>query len=430
MKMGIRMVPASGKTCRLIAVVLLIAAGQVGGASGQIYTNLYSFNGPNGGIPSAALIQGSDGNFYGTTCQGGRNDYGTVFRITSSGNITNLYFFGSSPNDGDDAQGGLVQGSDGNFYGTTLYGGTNDDGTIFRISSDGTFTNLYFFVGPPNDGANPQAALVQGSDGNFYGMTSSGGTNDNGTIFRISSGGNYTNLYSFVAGPNGALPQSGLVQGSDGNLYGTTAYGGTYGGGTIFRISPSGNYTNLYSFVGYPTTDGGQPWGGLVQGSDGNLYGTTYYGGTGTNCTYGCGTVFRIKPGGKYASLYSFVGSPHDGASPFAGLLQGSDGNFYGTTVLGGTNINNGTVFKLSVPLNPPANQISEIRLSGTNIIFNIPSVACETYQLQFSSSMSPTNWVNVPGVSVTNSIGALMTVTNLGGALQPQGFYRFDITP
>ncbi len=483
MKMGIRTALASGKTSRLIVGILLILAGRIGRASGQIYTNLYSFNGPNGGIPSAALIQGSDGNFYGTTCQGGRNDSGTVFRITSSGNITNLYFFGSSPNDGDDAQGGLVQGSDGNFYGTTLYGGTNDAGTIFRISSDGTFTNLYFFVGPPNDGANPQAALVQGSDGNFYGMTSSGGTNDNGTIFRISSGGNYTNLYSFVAGPNGALPQSGLVQGSDGNLYGTTAYGGTYGGGTIFRISPTGSYTNLYSFFGYPTGDGGQPWDGLVQGSDGNFYGTTYYGGTSRNCTYGCGTVFRISPGGSYTNLYSFVGSPNDGASPFAGLVQGSDGNFYGTTSSGGSNSKGmifrvspsgletnlysfggssndgqepaaapvqgsdgkfygttqeggihgiifGTVFKLTVPLSPPANQISGMQFSGADVVLNLPSVAYETYQLQFVTDPTSGSWSNVLGASVTNCIGGLLAVTNFGGALQPQGFYRFDITP
>src|ERR1017187_8707889 len=142
------------------------------------------------------------------------------------------------------------------------------------------------------------------------------------------------------------------------------------------------------------------------------------------------GTVFRISPSGGYAKLYSF-GNYHDGYSPQAGLVQSSDGNFYGTTTQGGTN-SVGTVFKLTVPLNPPPypiNQITNVQVASTNIIFTIPSIAGETYQLQLSSSMNPTNWDNVP-VSVTNSIGALLTLTNFGGASQPQGFYRFDITP
>jgi uncharacterized repeat protein (TIGR03803 family) len=187
--------------------------------------------------------------------------------------------------------------------------------------------------------------------------------------------------------------------------------------------------TNLHSFVG---SDGVNPLAGLVQGSDGNFYGTTEAGGTSTNCEYGCGTVFRISLSGNETNLHSFGSSPADGEYPLAGLVQGSDGNFYGTTEDGGTN-DGGTVFKLTVPLNPPPypiNQITGVQLFGTNIVFSIPSIAYETYQLQFSSSMKPTNWVNVSGVSVTNSIGALLTLTNFGGATGPQGFYRFDITP
>jgi uncharacterized repeat protein (TIGR03803 family) len=196
----------------------------------------------------------------------------------------------------------------------------------------------------------------------------------------------------------------------------------------VFRISPNGNYTNLYSFGSHPN-DGAYSAAGLVQGSDGNFYGTTTDGGS-NNCQ--CGTVFRISPNGSYSNLYSFAGSPTDGNDPQSGLVQGSDGNFYGTTEDGGTN-DGGTVFKLTVPLNPPPypiNQITGVQLFGTNIVFSIPSIAYETYQLQFSSSMKPTNWVNVSGVSVTNSIGALLTLTNFGGATGPQGFYRFDITP
>ena len=379
------------------------------------FSNLYSFSGTEGAIPHAGLVQGSDGNFYGTTPVGGANGYGTVFRISSSGNLTNLYSFTYSALAGA-SQPVLVQGSDGYFYGTTPMGGANGSGTVFRISASGNFTNLYSFSGP--DGANPQAGLVQGSDGDFYGTTQYGGASTNcyqgcGTVFRITPSGSLTNLHSFVGYPtDGSVPVAELVQGSDGNFYGVA-------GGTVFRVSPSGNFTNLYYGVSSPA------W--LVQGSDGNFYGTTPMGGASTNCFSGCGTVFRISPSGSFSNLYSFSGN--DGSWPFGGLAQGSDGNFYGTTVRGGTN-DMGIVFKLTVPLNPPANQIAGIELSGTNIIFSIPSIVGETYQLQYRNSMSSGNWVNVPGVSVTNSIGALLTLTNFGGANQPQGFYRFDITP
>jgi uncharacterized repeat protein (TIGR03803 family) len=396
-------------------------------------TPLYFFGiFPTDGVgPDGALVQGSDGNLYGTTSYGGTNSDGTVFRISPSGNYASLYSFVGSPTDGNSPQAGLVQGSDGNFYGTTSGGGTNGWGTVFRISTNGIETVLYSFVGPSTDGVNPVAGVVQGSDGNFYGTTFYGGTSHNcfqgcGTVFRISPGGSYSNLYSFVGPPSdGQWPRGGVVQGSDGNFYGTTQDGGTYGSGIVFRVSSSGTYTNLYSFTG-PPYDGAGPYAGLVQGSDGNFYGTTASGGASRNCYLGCGSVFRISTNGIETVLYSFVGSPTDGAVPYAGLIQGSDGNFYGTTYTGGGSY--GTVFKLTVPLNPPANQISQIQLSGTNIVFNIPSVAYETYQLQFSSSMDPTNWINEGGT--ITSIGALLTLTNFGGALQPQGFYRFDITP
>jgi uncharacterized repeat protein (TIGR03803 family) len=322
-----------------------------------------------------------------------------------------------------------VQGSDGAFYGTTYYGGTNNVGTVFRISSAGSLNTLYSFTGGA-DGANPEAGLVLGTDSNFYGTTHSpdypvGETVCPPTVFKITATGSLTTLYRFTqeAGVP-ANPVASLVQGSDGNFYGTTYNGGTNAAGSVFKINSAGSLTTLYSF----TKD--YPFAPLVQGSDGNFYGTTQFGGQ-TNLNYGSGygTVFQISPSGIYTNLYSFTGSPADGARPEAALVQGSDGSFYGTTYYGGTN-NIGTMFKLTVPLNPPPNQISGVQLSGMNIIFSIPSIAGETYQLQFSSSMTPTNWVNVPSVSVTNSIGALLTLTNVGGALLPQGFYRFDITP
>jgi uncharacterized repeat protein (TIGR03803 family) len=212
---------------------------------------------------------------------------------------------------------------------------------------------------------------------------------------------------------------AGLARGNDGNFYGTTSEGGTNDFGTVFRISPGGSYSNLYSFGSLP--DGQSPMAGLVQGSDGNFYGTTSAGGTN-----GYGTVFRISPGGSYSNLY-WLGSLQF-QSPKAGLVQGSDGNFYGTTSVGGTNLE-GTVFKLTVPLNSPANQISAIHFAGTNVLVSIPSVAAEIYRLQYRTSLTAGAWANVVGGSAT-SIGGSLTATNFGGFSQPQQFYRFAITP
>jgi uncharacterized repeat protein (TIGR03803 family) len=471
------------RALKILAVSLGLCAAAGNLVAQVTVTNLYSFGSiPNdGGVPYAGLVQGSDGNFYGTTSDGGAGDYGygTVFKISPRDVYTSFYSFGSYLNDGFDPQDSLVQGSDGNFYGTTYAGGTNGDGTVFRVSPEtGIETNLYSFGSNTNDGTQPVGGLVQGSDGNFYGTTSDGGTNSEGTVFRISPGGVYTNLYSFVGGGTSGNEEAGLVQGSDGNFYGTTAangayndgiifrispggietnlysfggyypdgydsqaplvegsdgnfygttkFGGTNDLGTVFRISPGGSYTNLYSFAGYPT-DGNEPYAGLVQGSDGNFYGTTYGGGTNYN-NYD-GTVFRISPGGSFSNLYSFTGNVNnDGQYPLAPLVQGSDGNFYGTTEAGG--MGDGNVFRLTVPLNPPANQITSVRVAATNVILTIASIAGETYQLQSRYSLNSGSWANIPGASITNSIGSILTVTNFGGFSQSRQFYRFVITP
>ena len=313
-------------------------------------TSLYSFTGGrDGGGPLAAVVQGTDGNFYGTTEGGGARNVGTVFKISANGMLTSLYSF-SGGNDGGNPYAGLVQGNDGNFYGTTAYGGTNNAGTVFKISANGMLTSLYSFTGG-NDGGNPEASLVQGTDGNFYGTTEDGGMyvgpygNTYGTVFKISTTGALTTLHSFGAVTNaigvaldGASRQAALVQGSDGNFYGTTGGGGTNNAGTVFKISANGMLTNLYSFTG--ANDGASPQAALVQGKDGYFYGTTFSG-----VTTAYGTVFKISANGALTSLYSFGGN--DGRNPFGGLVQGSDGNFYGTTASGGTNFD-GTVFKIT----------------------------------------------------------------------------------
>jgi len=313
-----------------------------------IVDTLYSFTvSHDGGLPYAGLVEDTNGNFYGTTWEGGLYNSGSAFAISTNGDLTNLYSF-TGGWDGAILYAGLVQGSDGNFYGTTEYGGTTNDlgiayGTVFSISASGAFSSLYSFTNG-DDGAFPCAGLVQGSDGYFYGTTVNGGINGLGAVFKISAGGDLISLHSF-AGVDGADPFAALVQGSDGYFYGTTVVGGTDfgtngGNGTVFKISSSGVLTSLYSFTG--GNDGGYPYAGLVQGGDGYYYGTTEVGGTNN-----LGAVFKISASGALTSLYSFTGS-HDGASPYAGLVQGSDGNFYGTTFAGGTNGGNGTVFEIS----------------------------------------------------------------------------------
>jgi uncharacterized repeat protein (TIGR03803 family) len=319
-------------------------------SSEQNFTTLVNLGGDNIANPVASLIQATDGNFYGTSFDGGTdnppNNDGTVFKVTPGDTATVFYSFCAQPNctDGSHPQGGLVQATDRNFYGTTSQGGTNSKGTVFQITLGGTLTALHSFNG--EDGAFPYSGLVQATDGNLYGTTSRGGAYGIGTVFKITLGGTLTTLHSFDL-VDGYGPFAGLVQASDRNLYGTTSGGGTYGEGTVFRISLAGSLTTMHSFHG---ADGAAPDAALVQGTDGNLFGTTNLGGTNnlpactTNNGPGCGTVFKITLGGTLTTLHSF--DLVDGYGPFAGLVQGTDGNFYGTTA-GGPN-DYGTVFEIT----------------------------------------------------------------------------------
>ena len=331
----------------------------------QTLTTLASFNETNGAYPYASLVQGIDGNLYGAILSGGDNPNcgpdgcGTVAKISPQGTVTRLYSFCSQPNctDGANPAGNLVQSTDGNFYGTTSGGAAaGRGGTVFKITPSGTLTTLYSFCSQPNctDGSSPWAGLVQGSDGNFYGTTQSGGSSNAcrggcGTIFKITSAGALTTLHSFD-GADGWNPLGALVQATDGDFYGTTYYaqlqGSDYCCGTVFKITSAGVLTTLYSFGGYPSDDMLYPTGTLVQASDGNFYGTTNQGG---NNSSDAGTVFRITPGGTVTLLYSFCSQPNctDGADPMAGLVQATDGNLYGTTWGGGIS-RPGTAFKIS----------------------------------------------------------------------------------
>ena len=433
---------------RACAVFALCAATSIT-LRAQTFTTIYSFcvdsTCTDGDEPAAGLVQGTDGNFYGTTPFGGAIGNGTVFKITPSGTLTTIHSFGVE--DGIGPITALVQSTDGNFYGTTEFGGPDNDpyGTIFKITPSGTLTTLY---GCGLQDCFLSSALVQATDGDLYGTTPNGedvlqcGECNGGSVFKITQTGTLTTLYSFCSQdvtpsgecPDGFEPNAALIQGTDGNLYGTTTGGGaigdgancasTGGCGTVFRITPSGSLTTLYTFCAHTgCTDGGAP-SALIQGTDGNFYGTTSVGGANCASTGRCGTFFRITPSGSLTTLGTDAGFPEqlggilvegtdgnfygiggggansqgtifeitpsgalttlhsfcsqngctDGKQPAPGLIQATDGNFYGTTAAGGGQ-GQGAVFRLSVGLNPFVNTLpsfgyvgAAVQILGTNL--------------------------------------------------------------
>jgi uncharacterized repeat protein (TIGR03803 family) len=318
----------------------------------QTFTTLHSFDFTDGALPRAGLVQATNGNLYGTTGGGVATSDGTVFKITPGGTLTNLHSF--SFIDGAAPVAGLVQATNGSFYGTTNTGGTGPGGggTVFKITPNGILTTLYNFCTIlPNctDGAFPTAGLIQATDGSLYGTTEAGGTNVLGTVFKITPGGTLTTLHSFCAGAcaDGQSPTAALIQAVDGNFYGTTQAGGANLGGTVFKITPGGLLTTLYTFCSQSgCADGEAPGAGLIQASDGNFYGTTETGGANLG-----GTVFKITAGGSLTTLYSFCSQSGctDGQFPAAALVQANDGNLYGTTSGGGVNGGQGTIFKITL---------------------------------------------------------------------------------
>ena len=290
------------------------------------------------GYDPVGLIQGSDGNLYGVNFNGGAYGEGTVFQLTLSGTQTVLYDFCPLTNcpDGRNPV-ALVQGSDGNFYGLTNQGGVNDTGgTAFQLTSSGAFTVLHNFCSTGClDGEFPNS-LVRGRDGNFYGLTGGGGSNNAGTAFRVTPSGTLTTLADFCSGGARCVGGGGpdtILQGRDGNFYGATSYGGN-GGGAIFKMTPSGTLTTLYDFCSLANCADGSDPNSLIQGSDGNFYGTTLFGGVNrkASCSKtGCGTFFRLTPGGVLTTLHNFCSgfSCADGVVP-SGMIQINDGTFYG----------------------------------------------------------------------------------------------------
>jgi len=385
------------RTLASFALTLLILA--VAGVHAQTYTDLHDLN-PAGGDPAnlyatGLIPQGWNGNLYGVSLGGGTSGLGTVYSITLGGTPTVLDSFDRT--NGADAYYGLTLGNDGNFYGVTTQGGSSNDGTVFKMTPAGTLTVLYSFTGGA-DGAGPFAPPVQGTDGNFYGVTTGiianaqtdpstfykitptgtfktmhtlttaqgtqcvhtilgsdgnfyascnfGGANNNGTLFRISAAGSLTLLHNMTAATDGTLP-TWAIQGTDGNFYGAMGQAGPHNAGTIYKLTSTGTYKVLYSPTG--GADGGNPLS-PTQGPDGNLYGPALAGGNTTACSGGCGVIYKITTAGAYSVLYTFD-STH-GANPESMLTLDTDGLLYGNTQAGGAH-SDGVFYSFNLGFKP-----------------------------------------------------------------------------
>jgi uncharacterized protein (TIGR03437 family) len=389
---------------------------------GGTLTSLYNFASTIGGS-GVSLLQATDGNFYGTASDDGLTHVGTVFKMTPAGTLSILFSFdgvnGVSPT-------ALIQASDGNLYGVTTSGGVGGSatGTIFKITPQGTLTTLHIFAG--SDGAGP-ADLTQGADGNFYGVRGTGGSGNChvstlpagcGTVFKMTPAGSLTTLYVFQGSNDGASPCC-LVQGTDGNLYGLTGLDGANGYGTAFQLTPAGKLTTLYNFG---VNFGGSPTA-LIQAKDGNLYGAI----AGNIQTSGYqGSIFRMTLTGTVTDLYTFCGTNGncpDGSSPQS-LVQSSDGNLYGVTSSGGAN-GTGTVFKFSLTSpNTPAIAASGGVLNGASFQ---PGISSGSWMTINGTNLSTTTgtWNN----SIIN--GALPTILDgVGVTVGGQPAYIEYISP
>jgi uncharacterized repeat protein (TIGR03803 family) len=369
------------------------------------------------GQPHSGLTLGTDGNFYGTTSDGGKYNEGTVFRLTPKGSLTILYSF-TGGNDGKAPYAPPIEGTNGDFYGTTNQGGANNLGTIYQITPAGKLTTMYQFVS--GEGANPVGALLLGTDGDLYGTTVSGGASNWGAVFKIVPSGNFvfTLLFSFNFS-DGGNPYGGLVQGSDGNFYGTANRGGASDRGVVFTVTPKGSFTELYAFSG--GSDGAYPSAGLVQATDGNLYGVAYGGGT------GYGTIFRITVKGKFTVCEDFNSTKGSGGQ--VALIEHTNGTLYGDTTQGGDIHNTGVFFYLKlgfkpfVTLLPTSGKVgSTVEILGQGFVTGKTAVSFNGAKATTVTVVSPTY---MTAVVPTGATTGFVTVTTPKGTLQSNKKFR-----
>ena len=424
------------------------------------FTNLFSFSGVNDGGAPKALVKASDGDLYGITANGGTTSsiigavfkaspdglfdvihsiiegetggtftinagadgqlYGTdlatkfyagsgsVFTVTLDGQFNSIYAF-HRPEEGDLPVAPVIQGDDGYLYGSTVGGGVSGYGNLFKVSTNGAFTNLYSFT-DGLDGAEPGTALVQGADSFLYGTTPLGGAHDDGTVFKISTNGDFTLLYTFTNGLDGANPSTSLALADDGNFYGTTYYGGASNRGTVFRMTPDGAFTTLHVFKG---ADGASPQGTVVTGPDGNVFGVAPIGGS-----HGFGAIWVVNTNGQFATLYSFPGG-NGGAGPNA-IAVGNDGKLYGTTYSGGAG-GNGTFFKLIIPYAPAMTKQPPANISqASGSVLTLGALAEGMIPLRYQWQCNGTNLSNSRSISGATSNVLTINPVTIGGAGTP----------
>lgn len=379
--------------------------------------------------PEGGLIEGSDGALYGTTYAGGSNNVGTVFKLNKDGSgYLPLRHFSTTGGSGQFPRGALLEATDGWLYGATYGGGQYSAGTVFKMGKDGNgFLTLRSFFGIQTkkiDARNPVAGLVEGSDGTLYGTSYNGGTNGMGAVFSISKDGTiYQLLHSFPdLGSDGSHPHAGVCEASDGALYGTTVAGGSFGAGTIFKVNKDGSgYARLFNFL---SSQVHTPYGALIEGQDGALYGSALAFGSSSTRQ---GGLFKInKDGSGFLLLHAFNRSVlsygADGQKPYSGLIFGSDGAFYGTTQKGGDLLDAGIVFKLftatppTLAIAPPQGETTRISMTG---------IAHPRYRIDASSNLI--QWVTL--TNLPNPTGTVEIEDSIGAAGSMR-FYRGVFTP
>jgi uncharacterized repeat protein (TIGR03803 family) len=306
-------------------------------------TILYSFTGGNdGGSPVGGVIRDSEGNLYGTTSLGGYDGYGVVYKLDTSNNESVLYSFDGGNEDGCYPYGGLVRDKAGNLYGVTPECGSSNLGIVYKVSKGGKETVLHNFAGGNDDGADAlYTALLRDTKGNLYGVTAEGGSQNSGVLYELSTKNKLTLLHTFVGGTSDGCSAHGTpVMDKQGNIYGTASRCGSSSDGILWKVSAKHKETVLHNFTG--TSDGANPIAGVIRDTHGNLYGICDSGGADDD-----GTIYELNSKGTLTLLHSFAGGPTDGGTPWGGVIQDSKGNLYGTTLEGGSD-REGTVWELT----------------------------------------------------------------------------------